>query len=237
MNTSSFISSDFLSTLPLRDRSELLALAQRRTYRRQEFIFQVGSPCENVYVLSQGRVKIFGLSALGKEVIMWFCLPGEVFGLAEMPRAAPREVYAQASVDCEVYAVPLEAFRGFLSTRPATAMAVIDLLSRRLRVLGDMLQNLTSDDVTTRVAKLLLRLCGRYGKRVPYGVCLDLPITHQEMADMIGATRQTVTTVIGELKRMGAVRVENHQFWIQREDLLEHIVSQARASTVPAGDH
>lgn len=230
MNSPWLAPSDFLGTIPPQDRAELLALAQRRAYRRQEFIFQLGAPCEYVYLLSQGRVKIFGLSALGKEVIHWFCLPGELFGLAEMARGGPRRVYAQACVDCEVFAVPPDQFKAFLGRRPATSMAVIDLLSSRLRVLGDMLQNLTSDDVTTRVVKLLLRLCGRYGKRVEHQICLDLPLTHQEMADMIGATRQTVTTVLGDLKRMAAVRIENHQIWIEREDLLERIVNEAHAA-------
>jgi len=221
---------DFLGTIPIQDRSELLALSQRRAYRRQEFIFQLGAPCEHVYLLSQGRVKIFGLSALGKEVIQWFCLPGELFGLAEIARGGPRKVYAQACIDCEVYAVPPDHFKMFLARHPATSLSVIDLLSSRLRVLGDMLQNLTSDDVTTRVVKLLLRLCARYGKHAEGQICLELPLTHQEMADMIGATRQTVTTVIGELKRMGALRIENHQIWVARPDLLESLVSDSHVA-------
>ena len=229
-----FAPSDFLGTIPSSDRSELIELSQRRSYRRHEFIFQLGSPCEHVYLLSQGRVKIFGLSALGKEVIHWFCLPGDLFGLAEMARGGPRRVYAQACVDCELFAVPIDQFKTFLALHPSTSMAVIDVLSYRLRALGDMLQNLTSDDVTTRVVKLLLRLCSRYGKRVDGQICLDLPLTHQEMADMIGATRQTVTTVLGELKRRGAVRVENHQIRIEREDVLERIINAAHtADMVP----
>ncbi len=226
---------DFLGKMASAERQAFLSVSQTRRCKRHGFIFEAGSPGENVYLLNHGRVKIFGLSALGKEVILWFCFPGEVFGVAEMPRGGRREVYAEACTDCDFYTMPQATFKNFLITHPATAMAVIELLSCRLRVLGDMLQNLTTDDVATRVVKLLLRLCMRYGKRDQHGICLELPITHQEIADMIGATRQTVTEVIGELKRMGAVRVAHHRIWIQREELLERMVANVpyKAPTMP----
>ncbi len=224
--------SDFLARMEPREREALLALAEPQSCRRHGFVFQAGSAGENVYVLLSGRIKIFQLSPVGREIIQWFCFPGEVFGLAEMPRGGRREVYAQACADSEVLSIPKERFRSFLIESPSTAMLVIDLLSCRLRTLGDMLLNLTADDVMSRVIKLLTRLAARYGKRVDADFRLDIDLTHQEMADMIGTSRQTVTSALGSLKRRGILRVQNHAIYIQKPELLEHMLD-----TVPDPAH
>jgi len=213
---------EFLSELSGPDSDRLLALARTRHYRRHEYVFRCGGPGNNVYMLRKGRVKICQISPVGREMIQWFCFPGEVFGLAEVPRGGPREVFAEACTDTEVLSVSREDFRGFLATSPAAAMLVIDLLACRLRALGDMLNNLTSDDVSSRVIKLLTRLSARYGRRTAdTGILLDIHLTHQEMADMIGTCRQTVTSELGKLRQQGVLRMENHCIHIQRPDLLE----------------
>jgi CRP/FNR family transcriptional regulator len=229
--------SDFLGKLSQEDHAALLALAETRTFRRKAPVFQAGSPGNNVYILKHGRVKIFALSPLGRQVILWFCFPGEIFGLAEMPRGGQREVSAEACADSAVLAIPQQDFKSFLASHPDTAMRVIDLLSCRLRTLGDMLLNLTSDDVTTRVVKLLIRLSARYGRRLATeDVCLDIDLTHQDIADMIGTSRQTVTSVLSDLRRRGAVRVENHHIHIPSQRLLERLADNAPLAPSPLTD-
>lgn len=225
--------SNFLGMLSPDDRDALAALSQRHSCRRHEFVFRVGTPADHVYLLRAGRIKIFGLSGSGKETILWFCFPDEVFGLAEIARGQDREVYAQACTDCEYDAIPRAKFKEFLTSRPAVAMAILELFSCRLRVLGEMLQALTADDVTTRVVKLLLRLSARYGRPMEGTICLDIPLTHQEMADMVGATRQTVTAVLNDLKRLGALRTENHLIWIERAELLERMARSSATAPIP----
>lgn len=224
--------SNLLGMISPADRDALAALSQRHSCKRHEFVFRVGAPADHMYVLREGRVKIFGLSGTGKETILWFCFPGEMFGLAEITRGHQREVYAQACTDCEYDSIPQAKFKDFLANHPGTALAVLELFSCRLRVLGEMLQALTADDVTTRVVKLLLRLCARYGRPMQGGICLDIPLTHQEMADMVGATRQTVTAVLNDLKRIGALRIEHHLIWIEQAELLERMALNPAAAPV-----
>ena len=76
--------SDFIARLPPRDREDLLRLATDRGAAKGELIFQAGSAGHHVYFLETGRVKIYHLSPTGKEILLWFCLPGEIFGLAEV---------------------------------------------------------------------------------------------------------------------------------------------------------
>lgn len=206
----------FLRRLTAADRSALLALATRRHYKRGEFVFESGSPGNNVYIIEEGRAKVFKLAESGKEMILWFCFPGEIFGLAEISGGGgTREVFAQVCTPALVHCVPREAFVSFLATHPDTAARVMDLLACRMRTLGEMLLNLASDDVRTRLIKLLTRLCARYGQRMNGIHYLEIPLTHQDMADMIGTSRQTVTSEINHLKRLGLLDTAGHRVVIQ----------------------
>lgn len=212
--------SDFLGRLPPADYEALRAVAQTRHYARGEFIFRSDSPGSNVYLLRRGKVKIHHLSADGREVILWFCFPGEVFGLAEVAHGGGRAVNAQACEDSEVLTVPKAQFCAWLEAHPKAAILSMQVLGSRLRVLGDMMVNLVSDDVETRIAKLVLRLGARYGVRAGGEIRLTVPLTHQEIADMVGTTRQTATTVIGALRRQGVLRIDNHRIRIESEEQL-----------------
>lgn len=232
--------SDFLGRLPDATRTAFAALGHRVTYRKGDAVFQPGSPGDNVYLLSRGRVKIFALSPAGRAVILWFCFPGEIFGLAEMARAGRREVASEACADSEAIVIPQHKFKEFLKRDGEAAMLVVDLLSCRLRGLADMMLNLTSDDVTTRLVKLLIRLSARYGKPAADAeTLLDIALTHQEIADMIGTTRQTVSTTINLLKRHGLLNVKQHCIHIQDGKRLEDLVTNplaAAALAAGAGD-
>jgi CRP/FNR family transcriptional regulator len=85
--------------------------------------------------------------------------------------------------------------------------------------------NLINDDAQTRIIKLILRLATRYGVRVDQDIHLSIQLTHQEIADMVGATRQTVTSVLSLLQRQGLVRLENRRIRIDSLELLDGMTS------------
>lgn len=238
MHDSWFIpSGDFLSKMNSEDRNSLIALSNMQQYRKGDYIFQVGDPGKYVYLLANGRAKISQLSSAGKEMILWFCLPGEIFGLAELPRGGMREVFAQACTDAEVYTISRDDFNTFLMTNPATAMQVIDLLSCRMRVLGHVLMNLATDDVTSRIIKLILRLGVRYSPTADTNNRLEYPMTHQEIADMVGTSRQTVTGVLGQLRKKGVVSMERHRIRIENQHGLEQLLSKVVSEPAMDNDY
>jgi CRP/FNR family transcriptional regulator, cyclic AMP receptor protein len=218
--------SDFLGRMPVPEREALLSLTEPRNLEKGDYVFQVGDPGNYVYFLETGRAKIFQLSPAGKELILWFCFPGEVFGIAELPRSGRREVYAQTCTQSRVLRIRREEFKRFLTGHPETATMVIELLSCRLRVLGDMLLNLATEEVSSRVVKLLIRLAARYGTTCDGVLHVDMPLTHQEMADMIGASRQSVTTVLNSLKRRGLLSINRHCIHIENEAGLERLAAR-----------
>lgn len=214
---------DLLASLPEADLAELLHIGQTHRFQKSEFVFRAGDATHHVYLLLRGRVKIYQPSTVGKEVILWFCFGGELFGLAEAARGGERVVSAQACDDAEILCIRQEQFTTFLSEHPRTALRIVQVLSCRLRVLGDVVINLISDDVHTRVLKMLLQLGSRCGTPEAQGLRLNISLTHQEIADMIGTTRQTVTTTLGQLERKGMIRIEHHVIYIVHESLMRRV--------------
>lgn len=208
--------SDFLAHLSPRDRDDLLRLAIRREIVKGELVFQAGSSGNHVYFLESGRAKIYHLSPTGKEILLWFCYPGEIFGLAEVCHGGGRQVYAEATESSRLLSVPQRDFKTFLEAHPAAALLVTDVLACRLRNLGNIIQSLVASDVNERVAQLIVRLAAAHGRKAPNGdVCLDIRLTHQEMANMIGTTRQSVTSALNDLRRLGVLSLEKHRITLR----------------------
>jgi CRP/FNR family transcriptional regulator len=218
--------SDFLGSLERDERAALFAAGVHRAFAKDEYVFRAGDLGARVYFLESGRVKIYQPTDSGRQVILWFCLPGEIFGLAEVARGGGRVVSAQACESSTVLAVPQEAFREFVASRPHAALLSMQVLSSRLRGLSDVLVNLVADDVDTRIAKLILRLGARYGRREGHVIHLDIPLTHQEIADMVGTTRQTVTSTLSRLKRQGVLSIDTHRIDIESEELLSGLAHE-----------
>ncbi len=215
--------SNFLAQLNPGDLADLESAAVLQRLSRGEYVYRAGAPGNNAYLLRSGKVKIHQISPAGREVILWFCLPGEIFGLAEVARGGERAVNAQACAESELLAVSRDRFRSFLAEHPGAALLTMQVLSSRMRVLGEIFVNLVSDDVTTRIAKLIVRLGAHYGTRVGKDIVLNIPLTHQEIADMVGTSRQTVTTSFSALNRQGVLRVNNHRICIESPELLSEL--------------
>jgi CRP/FNR family transcriptional regulator len=184
------------------------------TFKKDEYVFQAGSVKKYFYLLLNGRVKLYRVSSIGKEVTQWFCFPGEAFGLSELQATNQQSIYAQCCEQSEVLTIPLNKFNHFIKQSPEIALQIIEQLSTRLKITGDTLLNLTSDNVKTRLIKLLMRLNMRFGIEHKNGVLINVAITHKEIADMIGACRQSVTSALSELKASGDIAIIKHHFFI-----------------------
>lgn len=230
---------NFLSQLNSEQQHQLSQLAVAREVINDELIGSLGSNSDDVYILITGRVKIFELTPEGKEVILWFCSDGELIGFAEALVSSTfsnHRINAQACAQGELLVIKHLDFINFMSDNPTVVMPVVKSLGFRLREVSEVLMDVTSSDVTSRVVKLLSRLGGLYGKSVDGGLHIDLPITHQEMADMIGTSRQSVTTVLGELKRQGMIRIRQRMIFIDNVDLM-HSYSKSTIKTTKSPEN
>lgn len=217
---------NFLSSLSPQETEDLLSRSRMLELKRRDRLFQAGDQSNDVYIVAEGCIRLFQVSPTGKETILWFNFPGELFGMAEIWRGTLRQVYAVANEATRVYTIRREDFIEFLGAHPEAAMTAIGILSARVRALGHTLGGLASDNVETRIAQLLMRFAAVSSEtRCPIGashgeLCVNVRLRHQDIANLIGASRQTVTSTLLKLRESGAVRMVEHHIHIVRADQL-----------------
>ncbi|WP_455209354.1 Crp/Fnr family transcriptional regulator [Kaarinaea lacus] len=219
-----YASFGFLQKLSREERHAIEAIATRLSYKKKEYIFQANLTNNTIYVLTEGRIKLSRLSALGQECIQWFCFPGEVFGLSENTYEHDSGLYAQALVPSSVWAISKLEFNQLLLKKPRVALVIVDQLSSRVRTLGDMLLHVTCDNAYNRLVNLLQRLAEMYGNLSHSEIHIDMHLTHQEIADMIGVCRQTVSSMMADLKRSGIVSANRQRISIKSLTSLNRLI-------------
>lgn len=184
----------------------LAALVELREYGRHQVVYLPGDPGEQVYFIQGGRVKCSKVSREGKEVTLDYYGAGDVFGELCVFEGAPHEEMAEAMKNTIIVAVPRENLKELLEHDPAFGLRFAHVLGQRRRQLELRLNHLMFRDVPTKLALLLLELGRDHGLETEDGVKLDLKITHQEMASLIGTTRETVSLALTAFKKRNLVR-------------------------------
>lgn len=183
-----------------------------RRYPRNTTIVEEGLPGDYMYIIREGRVKVTKLSEDGREKILAFFEPGHFVGDMALLDRSPRSASVKALTPVRVLALSRADFTGLIRKSPDLAIAVIRELSGRLRAVNDQASALSFQRVKDRTKGLLVRLAK---EEAPDGVHLQTPaLTHQQIADMIGTSRETVTRVVKDLKAMGWLGQEGKRYLV-----------------------
>jgi len=186
------------SSLSRDELAELSALAVPRSFESGEFVFWEGDAPEWFYLVAEGRVKVVKHSSSGKEFIIAFFGPGEMFGEVAVFEDKPYPASAQAIAETKVLGIKRRDFLSFLADRPQVALRIISVLGGRLRDAQSRLKDLAGERVEQRLAQTLLMLSAKLGS--------TLPFTRQEIADMAGTTTETAIRVMSRLKQGKIIR-------------------------------
>lgn len=217
-----FIPSSFVGLLQQNEFNKIIEKSHEHHFKKGEYIFQGDQSDYSIFILLTGRVKISRISHLGHELIQWFCLPGEIFGLAGENHLS-NNVYARTLTDCQVLKIKKNVFERLIISEPAISLLVIKKLSSRIHALGDMVLYMASDNANIRFIKLLQHMSVNYGQRISDRIYIDIPTTHQDLADMIGSCRQTVSSIVSGLKRDGVLNINRKGINIYKPQyLIEH---------------
>ncbi len=189
--------SSIFSSLHDDELSELTNLAIKKSFMPNEFIFWDGDAPEWFYIVAKGKVKIIKHSSLGKEFIIAFFGPGEMFGEVAVFENKPYPASAQTVTETKVIGIKREDFLSFLVNWPQVALKIINILAGRLRDAQSRLKDLAGERVEQRLASVLLMLSAKLGN--------TLPFTRQEIADMVGTTTETAIRVTSHLKDRGII--------------------------------
>lgn len=203
--------------------ARLEPMCRSRTFRRGEPVYLPSEAAEAAMVLAEGRVKIGSLTSDGKQTILAFIEPGEIFGELEALDGGAREEFAEAAEKSTVVLLPASALRQLVETDPSLAMGVTKLIGLRRRRIERRLKSLLFRSNRQRLVSLLMELAQQYGQPSsdPPGTRLRIKLSHQDMASVIGSTRETVTVVLGELQGEGLLTVGRRKIVIADLGALE----------------
>jgi len=213
---------DFLATVPLfngLDRNELERFAEvtrEKSYPKGSVILFEDDPGDSLFVVRDGRVKVVLIGEDGREVILGVLGVGEYFGELSLIDDRPRSAHVIAMEDSNLLVLRREDFRKRVESSPSVAWSLLTELSRRLRRADDKIGGLVLLDVPGRIARLLLDLAEESGTSA-----IEKTLTHQTIAQMIGASRETVSRAMKDFQDAGWITVERRRIALADRAALE----------------
>ncbi len=203
--------SQFLRQVPLFDclgEAELEALAEltvTRSFDKGQFIIMAEEPGDSLFIIHSGQVKVSLIHEDGKEFILSLLGEGEVFGELSLLDDQPRSANVTAMAPTDLIMLQRANFRRLLEKIPQIAVSLLEELAQRLRRTDDQVEGLALLDVHHRVAKTILRLASDQGESINEGKLITGRPTHQQLANMAGTTRETVTRELKQLEQQGYI--------------------------------
>ncbi|GGC08292.1 Crp/Fnr family transcriptional regulator [Cellulomonas carbonis] len=173
---------------------------------RGQSVFSEGEPGDRLYVIGSGKVKLGRRSTDGRENLLAVLGPGEMFGELSLFDPGPRTATATAVSDTNLYELGHDELISWLERYPPVAKHLLHALARRLRRTNEALADLVFSDVPGRVAKALLDLARRFGERTDDGVKVAHDLTQEELAQLVGASRETVNKALADFTTRRWVR-------------------------------
>jgi len=188
---------------------------------RGDILFREGQRGDRLYVIVTGKIKLGRTSSDGRENLLSIQGPGEMFGELSLFDPGPRTATATAVAETELIGLANESLQEFLRERPAVALALLAALAKRLRKTNDSLSDLVFTDVPGRVAKALLDLSQRFGRSADDGVLVAHELTQEELAQLVGASRETVNKALADFASRGWIKLEARAVLLLDVDRLE----------------
>jgi CRP/FNR family transcriptional regulator, cyclic AMP receptor protein len=214
-------------------RQELVELAHRARDTHLEQGEVLGKPqqegSEELYVLKEGRVQLYVQIPNGGEVTLSVVEGGSIFGELALGGLRSREVYARALAPSLVCSLKTQDVQQLIEDSPHVGIAMVRLLSERLREAEVRLAELAYQQIPARLANLILRLSATEGIMTREGIRIPTPYTHRQLASMIVAQREAVTRAMSELREEGAIGVLGRRVLIKDREALER-ASAARSA-------
>jgi len=214
----------FLAALDEADRKALASAAKRRRFRRGEAIFHKDDPGESLFIVEKGSVRIFLVSPQGSDLTLAVLGAGDFFGDMALLDGKPRSASAAALQQTETVVLDRADFTAVIRSRPHAAMAVLAAVAGRVREANEMAGDLAFLDVGGRLAKKLLELAEAHGVERPGGILLDVPLTQEELANMVGVTRESVNRHLAMLRRKGVIGGEGRRFVVRDAEALRRFI-------------
>ena len=198
----------------------LEARARVRIFTANASVYFPHEVADTVLVLVEGRIRLYSITPDGKQAILALIEPGEMFGELALTGCDEREEFAQAVGISKVVSIPREVVETVLLRNAGLSLAITKFVGLRRRRLERRLKNLLFRSSRERLLGLLCELIEQYGRKIDEGLLIDIKLSHQDLAGLIGVTRESVTLVLGELQLERLIKVGRQRIVVLNENKL-----------------
>lgn len=213
---------DLFKNLSDEELKELEPYLATTTYKKKDAIFSEGDAPEWFYIVSTGKVKVTRISHDGKELILEIISPHDIFGGVAVLRNFPYPANAVAMEDSEILKISRKNLMRLVDRFPNLMFCIALQLGDRMKSSHDTLKNIALERVEARIAALLLKLANKVGVETDEGLMIDMRLTKQDVADMVGTTVETSIRTFSKFKKQGLVMDADGKIIIKdREGLAE----------------
>ncbi len=193
------------------------------SFKKRDVIFSEGDPSEWLYIVTEGKVKITKLSQEGKEIILEVIHPADFFGGLAVIRGFPYPANAIAMEDTKLLKISRSNLMRVLDRFPNLMYCMAQQVGERMRESHETLKNIALERVEARIASLLLKLSDKTGKKIDEGIAIDMKLTKQDIAEMVGTTVETSIRTMSKLKKTGIVAEKDGRILIRNLDKLKSL--------------
>jgi len=181
-------------------------MSQMQPVKKGTLILSPDKPLEALFLLKKGQVRLYRMNQNGKQFTVDILVDGNIFGETSTLSLTDDQIYAEAMTDTYLCILSKSDFEKFIEQNPKIAIKFINILSTRLKEIYSMSEKIALGDVKNRILYLLLKLSEKTGKRKNEWQTIDMKLTHQDVANMIGSTRETTSGVMSQLKKEGYIK-------------------------------
>ncbi|GAA3412936.1 Crp/Fnr family transcriptional regulator [Paenibacillus hodogayensis] len=200
---------------------DISALFYERKFRKNEIVFLEDQPGEELFVIESGTVKIFRIDN-AKQITLALFRSGDFFGdMSIVTKGGTRSANAETLEASVMYSLKRSTFYDFMSRSPGLCMRLLEVTMDRLRRANEQIHGLTFLDVRSRILKTIYQLSQQHGERRQNSVQISVKLTHQEIANLVGTVRESVTKVLQELQDEKIITIRNKLISIERMEELE----------------
>ncbi|MDW7675208.1 MAG: Crp/Fnr family transcriptional regulator [Bacillota bacterium] len=185
-----------------------------RKYKKKVLIFMEGEPADFIYFILQGKVKLSKLSDHGQEKIVQIIQSGQFFGEIPALDGGAHPLTAETIEEAEIGLLSILEFNAYLRENPQLAYGMMEIMAKRMRQAFRQIKNLALKNTHSRLAIRLYKLSREYGVEMGEGVFIRATFTHQELANMIGTSRETVSRILREFEKSGILKVVRQKITI-----------------------
>ncbi|MFW6282130.1 MAG: Crp/Fnr family transcriptional regulator [bacterium] len=195
--------------------------SEKRFYKEEIILFEDNND-ENLYILVEGRVKLTMLSSEGKEKVLAILQEGDIFGEMALFDYDSNPITAEVIEEARLVIVNAEDLKLIISKKPGVALKIIEALAKKARLLASQIRELVFEDAEGRLAGLLLRFLDDFAVEVKSGKMIDIVLTHQEIANLMGSSRVTITKLINKFIDEGIIKIYKRKIVILDQEKLRH---------------